>query len=132
MESKQTKSCRNILTWLSIIHVLLLIGPFGYFLPYSLSNGEESSKITCTVAATIALILFIFSLLKDVEHRAGLYRTIVWVLVAGIIVGVGELDKTFIFTMMGVSVLDELVIIPLKTVYKTKLITNKEIDKRGV
>lgn len=131
MVSNRTKQCRA-LKWLFIIlHLLCLIGPFCYFIPFAYATGPKSSQIVLTCAAIVSLIILVFSIIVDVKHRAGLHKSIVWLLVAGVISCVGELDITFIWVMVVVSLIDELIVIPVKEHYKTALIANVEIDKRG-
>jgi CRISPR/Cas system-associated exonuclease Cas4 (RecB family) len=42
-----------------------------------------------------------------------------------------SVDVAFIWTMVAVSLTDELIVCPLKEYYKSALIANKEMDKRG-
>lgn len=76
-----------------------------------------------------SLILGIISVLADVKHRAGLHRSILWGLIAGVLFCLSEV-KTFIYIMAITSIIDELVFVKLKDYYKTAEISNKEMDRR--
>lgn len=127
--SKRTKTCKRLAIIFGIIHLLLLLGPFLYFLPYAFITGAVVSKIALSFTVIIALVLSALTLLMDIKHRAGMHRGIMWLLIAGILVCLTAV-KPFIWIMAGVSILDELVICKVKDHYKTAAATNKEIDKR--
>lgn len=76
-----------------------------------------------------SLILAFMSLIVGVKAKAGLQRTILWALLAGVLFCLQEV-KVFIWIMCLASIIDELVFSRLKDYYKTAFISNKEIDKR--
>lgn len=130
MESKRTRSCRAIYISMSILHVVLLIAPFLYFFPFSLHIGDKVEKITLAMSSLVAAILVVMSIILDVTHRAGLHKTALWLVIAGITTCIGSISTIFIWIMAAISIADELVIMPIRNKYRLLLISNKEIDKR--
>lgn len=131
MEHERTKHCRSMKWLFTILHILLLFGPFMFFIPYAFGTGETAEKVVLTMTCVVSLIVLIISIMVDITHRAGLHKAVIWMLVGGVIVCIQELDTTFIWIMVAVSLLDELLVSPLAARYKTALIANKEIDKRS-
>ena len=129
MLSKRTIQCRNRKIIFSILHFLCLFGPFFYFIPYGYLTGEMGSKVIMSFSVVTSLILGIISVVADVKNRAGLHRSILWGLIAGVLFCLQEV-KTFIYIMAITSIIDELVFVKLKEYYKTAEIANKEMDKR--
>ena len=127
--SKRTKFCRLMKFIFGFLHFLCLLGPFLYFIPHALIVGEVASKITLTLSCVVSMILAATSLVIDQTHRAGLYRSITWILIAGILFCLASV-REFIFIMAIASVLDELVFVKIKNHYSAALISNKEIDRR--
>lgn len=130
MASSRTKQCRGLRWLFTILHVLLLVGPFCYFIPCAFVEGTNTGKVVMSLGTIIALILLVFSIMSDVKHRAGLHKAVIWILV-GAVISCISIDVAFIWIMVAVSIADELIVCPLKEYYKTALISNKEIDKRG-
>lgn len=131
MASERTKQCRRRKNLFSFLHFLCLFGPLLYFIPYAYITGEVGHKIALSMTIIASVVLAVISLVVAVNHRAGLHRTIMWFLIAGVLFCLTEI-KTFIWIMAITSVIDELVFVRLKDYYKTALISNKEIDRRGI
>lgn len=129
MVSQRTKDCKRNVIILSILHILCLFGPFIYFIPYGFITGGTASKVALTLGVVLSIILAAVALLIDVSHRAGIHKSIFWILIAVLIL-VLDAVKTFVIIMAIISIIDELVICRLYAKAKTALIANKEIDKR--
>lgn len=129
-ESKRTKKCRFMKFIFGLFHLLCLLGPFIYFIPYALVTGAVVSKITLTLSCVLSLILGAISLIVDQTHRSSLHRSITWILIAGILFCLASV-KEFIWIMAISSILDELIFTKIKDHYAVALISNKEIDRRG-
>lgn len=127
--SKRTRQCRT-LTWIfEALHFLCLFGPLLYFIPYGYVTGDTVSKIAMSFTVIVSVILAVMSLLVSVTARAGLHRTIMWVLIAGVLFALSEI-QAFIWIMCITSILDELVFTKIRDYYKHALLSNKEIDRR--
>ena len=129
MESKRTKQCRGLKILFTILHFLCLFGPFLYFVPYAFYVGEVASKIVLGLSTAVSIVLAAVSVIVDQTAKAGLQRSVLWTLIAGVLFCLDSV-KTFIWIMAGTSLLDELVFVKLKNRYSTALISNKELDRR--
>lgn len=127
--SKRTKKLTFWKVIFTILHILCLIGPFLYFLPAAFITGPIVGKIALGFTTITSLILAAISLLVDIKHRAGLHRSILWLLMAGILFCL-EAVKPFIWIMTIASLLDELIFTKCKDHFTVAAATNKEIDKR--
>lgn len=129
--SKQTKRCKRLAIFFGILHFLCFFGPLLFFIPYAFAVGEVVSKVALGLTAAVSVILILLSFIVGVKHRAGLHRSIIWLLITGILFCIQNL-ATFIWTMAITSILDELVFSKLHDHYNAALLTNKEMDKRGL
>lgn len=129
VKSKRTKKLKRLCVFFTILHLLCLIGPFLYFLPAAFIGGEVVSKIVLGFSTVVSIILALISFLVDFKHRAGLHRSIMWTLIAGILFCLSSI-KPFIWIMAIASIFDELIFTKLKDHYHTAHLTNAEIDKR--
>lgn len=127
--SERTKKCGRLSVIFGVFHFLCLFGPLMYFLPYGFINGDTVQKISLGMTIITSLVLSILSIITDMKHRAGIHRTIMWILIAGVLFCLTEI-KTFIWIMAVTSIIDELVFTKLRDYYKSAVIANKEIDKR--
>lgn len=127
--SKITKKAKAFYIIFGILHLLCLLGPFFYFLPYAFITGAVVSKVALGLSTALSVILALVSLLVDATHKAGLHRSIMWTLIAGVLFCLSSI-KPFIWIMAVASILDELIFVPIRDRNKTKYHTNKEIDKR--
>ena len=127
--SEVTKKAKAKCVIFTILHILCLIGPFLYFVPYAFIVGEVASKLVLSMSLITSFILAGISFLVDFKHRAGLHKSIVWLMIAAILFCLTSV-KSFIWIMAGVSLMDELIFCPIKGHYHRKHIINKEIDQR--
>lgn len=128
MASKRTKKAAAACIILGILHALCLLGPFLYYLPAAFIAGEIVEKISLGLTTILCIVLALISLVVDASHKAGLHKSIVWVLILAITLSFAHI-RPFIYIMAGVSILDELILVPLKEHFRAIKITNKEIDK---
>ena len=130
MKSQRTKHCRTLSIIFSILHLLCLLGPFIYFIPYALTVGEPVEKLSLTLFTVVGATLLVLGFMTDLKHRQGLHKTIFWLLVLGITICLNSV-QTFVYIIAAVSIIDELVFCKLKNRYGELYRTNKEIDRRG-
>jgi hypothetical protein len=129
MKSARTKQCETLKVIFAILHALCLFGPLLFFIPYGFSIGVAAQKITLGLTIIVSLCLGVASIMASAEAKAGLSKTIMWVLMIGVLVCLTEV-KTFIYIMAIVSIIDELVIVKLYKKYKDAYAANREIDRR--
>lgn len=114
----------------AFLHFLCMFGPLLYFIPLGYATGETTTKVTMSLTVVISIVLAFISLVVDVRSKQGLHKSIMWILMAGVLFALEEV-KVFIWIMCITSVLDELVFVKMKDYYKACLISNREIDRRG-
>lgn len=130
MKSQRTKQCNTLRIIFTILHLVCVLGPFAYFIPYALSVGKPVEKITLTLFLAVGACMLILGLLMDLKHKQGLHKSIFWLFIIGITICLTSVE-TFVYVLAGISLLDELVFYKLKERYSELYRTNKEIDKRG-
>lgn len=128
--NKRTKQCRARAIFFGILHFLLFCGPLLFFVPFAFIGAEVVSKIALSLSLTSSLILLLISFIVGVKHKAGMHRSIIWILIAGVMLCLSNVT-TFIWVMAGTSILDELLVSKLYEHYKVSYATNREIDMRG-
>ena len=130
MTSDRTKHCRTMKNIFGLFHVLCLFGPLLYFIPYGYITGETVEKIAMSLTIILSVILAVISIIVSATARAGLHRCIMWVLIAGVLFCLKEI-QVFIWIMAITSILDELIFTKIKDHYKAALLANREIDRRS-
>ena len=131
MAHKRTKKIRLITVILGFLHFILAFGILAYFGISAFVTAEVTSKVVLGLSTGISLILGLISLILDTKHKAGIHRSIMWMLIIGVIHCL-ESIAPFIWTMAIASILDECIITPAYEHYKTALLANREMDKRGL
>ena len=124
--TKKLKKSKHLFTFL---HLLCVIGPFIYFIPYAFITGEMISKLSVSLTTILCLVLGAISLIVDEVHKKGLHKTILWLLLLSITLALNEV-KTFIIVMSCVSIVDEMILQPIQASCKRKYLVNKEMDIR--
>lgn len=128
MASNRTKSAKALWIIFTILHILCVFGPLCYYIPAAFITGEVVQKVTLGLTTIVAIIIGAISLVVGVTHRAGLHRTMMWLVIIGVMGCLARI-QTFIWIVAITSVIDELIIAPLANRYKTIKNTNKEIDR---
>lgn len=129
--SKRTKHCKKLKLFFNILHLLCLFGPMLYFIPYGFITGEVVEKICLSFTVILSIIFSFISLIVGATAKAGLQRSVMWILIAGILFCLKEI-QIFIWIMCITSILDELIFSKLKDHFKQAYVANVEIDKRGI
>ena len=130
MASQRTKKFVTLNIIFTILHILCLVGPFLYFLPTAFIGAELVSKIALSATMITSIILAAMSMFVSVKHRMGLHRSILWILVLGLLTALTSI-KPFICIMSIVSICDELIFVPIRDRAAAKASINKEIDLRS-
>lgn len=124
-KSKQTKNALLILWILKIIDFAILSIPITVYLIKNLGTSQNNSgKIACVSVLAIAAILGIFNVILQ-KHL----RCIIWIILLGIMIINQNILPLVIMIAVG-SIVDELILLPLISYFKTAYISNKQIDRR--
>ena len=121
---KKLKTIRNLFAFL---HFIFLYGPLIAFTIYGITTGQEVEKFKFTFSVFTALMLGMFSVfMSDIRQKMGLQKTIMWVLILGIIYMLNDL-RPFIQSMAVASILDEVYLSKKYKRYCELCRINKEI-----
>lgn len=126
--SKFTKKTRAWYWTLWTIDLLMLISPILVYIIYAYANGQALShqKIALTGCISIALILTLFNILTKRHLRSPL-----WILLIGIYCIIDNI-LPLVITLAVTTVADEFILSPAIEHFKTKLVADKAIDRRGL
>lgn len=127
----RTDKLKAIYGWLTFFHMLCLFGPLLIFTIIGFCSASSDNKITLSLTAIVAIILAFISFIVSAKHRANLHRSILWIMVIGIMHCLQSVE-VFIWILAITSILDELALSPLRAKYKNKVTINKELDLREV
>ena len=121
--TKHYRVCHRIFLILSL---LLNICPLAVYVIKAIVEADLiHEKVTLTATVFAVLILTCVSLVNKVALRSRL-----WILLCGIYICLDNILGPLIVIAVC-QVLDELLVSPLKKSAKTKLVINKQIDRRG-
>lgn len=125
--SEYTKLCRRKLWLYRIIDALLLLVPLIAYFGFALASGEVTTtgKVTLVGTVAIALVLVVFNVIAQKRLRCP-----IWIVLIGFFVAIKNWLLPLIIILAIVSVLDDLVLTPIISYYRSKLIANKAIDDR--
>ena len=82
-------------------------------------------RVAVVGSVCIALILSLFNIIAQKRLRCP-----IWIILIGLYVAIKEILLPLIIILAFVTVIDDLILTPLITYYRTKLISNKAIDER--
>lgn len=126
IRSSQTLRTRRRYLVVMMVSIILNAAPMIYYSVKALIN----STIIIQKAALVGSV-FIVVLLTVVSWIAKLpLRSRVWIILIGLSVALPSIEDVIILTG-SCQLVDELIFSPLTKYYKSKLIINKEIDRRG-
>lgn len=126
--SKYTKATKARLWVYRILDILILICPLAITIGFAYANGQAPThqKVALTGCIAIALILTIFNILTK-RHL----RSPIWIIVIGLYCAMENI-LPLIIVLACSTVVDEFILTPLITHYKTKLVADKAMDRRGL
>ena len=126
--SSFTKRTRVRLWTYKILDLLILLLPIAVYIGFAYADGTALTheKVALTGCISIALILTLFNILTK-RHL----RSPIWILLIGLYCIVDNL-LPLVITLASATVADEFILTPLISHYRTKLVADKAIDRRGL
>ena len=126
-ESNYTKVCRAKLWLYRSLDLIILFAPVIVYTIIALTKDGVTvpGRVAVVVSVCIALILSLFNIIAQKRLRCP-----IWIILIGLYVAIKEILLPLIIILAVVTVIDDLILTPLITYYRTKLITNKSIDER--
>lgn len=126
-DSKYTKICRLKLWLYRILDLLVLFAPVAIYVVIALTDEGVTTMGRVSVVGTvaIALILSLFNIIAQKRLRCP-----IWIVLIGLYIAIKEYLLPLIIILAVVTIIDDLILTPLITYYREKLIANKAIDER--
>lgn len=123
--SDRTKKLKSKANLFGALSVLAIWAPALIWLILSFFTGEIAEKISLGSTTMLAIILTVLSAAFK-KH----WRTPSIILLVGLYLCVQSFTPVLLTVSCGI-ILDELILTPLYSKYKNRMIINAEIDKRG-
>ena len=126
-ESNYTKVCRAKLWLYRSLDLIILFAPVIVYIIIALTKDGVTvpGRVAVVGSVCIALILSLFNIIAQKRLRFP-----IWIILIGLYVAIKEILLPLIIILAFVTVIDDLILTPLMTYYRTKLISNKAIDER--
>ena len=126
-ESNYTKVCRAKLWLYRSLDLIILFAPVIVYIIIALTKDGVTvpGRVAVVGSVCIALILSLFNIIAQKRLRCP-----IWIILIGLYVAIKEILLPLIIILAVVTVIDDLILTPLITYYRTKLISNKAIDER--
>ena len=126
-ESNYTKVCRAKLWLYRSLDLIILFAPVIVYIIIALTKDGVTvpGRVAVVGSVCIALILSLFNIIAQKRLRCP-----IWIILIGLYVAIKEILLPLIIILAFVTVIDDLLLTPLITYYRTKLISNKAIDER--
>ena len=125
--NKRTKHFLCAAIILTILSVLLTIGPAAFFL---VKGFIAADVVVEKVALTMSIFVAVIGSLICLISRTVGFRSRIWIILLALFF---VLDEFLLLIMVFAitQILDELVVAPLARHFRSKFSINREIDKRG-
>ena len=127
MTSSRTKNLRIKAVVLTILSLILSIGPVAVYSVKAFESANASTTDKCILLSMISIgtILSIICIINKYTPRCRM-----WLVVIGLYLCLDSILGT-VLVIAITQVLDELLVAPMARIFRHKLLNNKEIDKRG-
>jgi len=125
--NKRTKHFLCAAIILTILSILLTIGPAAFFL---VKGFIAADVVVEKVALTMSIFVAVVGSLICLISRTIGFRSRIWIILLALFF---VLDEFLLLIMVFAitQILDELVVAPLARHFRSKFSINREIDKRG-
>ena len=127
MSSQKTKIVRKKLWFYRILDALILFSPVLIYVGIALKDGNVTTvgKISVVGCVVIALILAMFNVIAQKRLRCP-----IWIVLLGLFIAIKNYLLPLIIILAVTSIIDDLILVPIITYYRSALIANKQIDER--
>ena len=128
MTSKYTKKLKVIALLLTLLSLLLSIGPLILYSTRALTNAQCDASDKCILLSMLSIgtILSLVCIINKYTPRCR-----IWLVIIGLYLCLDSILGC-ILVIAITQVIDELIVAPIARRYREKLRINKEIDKRGI
>ena len=127
MGSDFTKVCRLKLWLYRIIDWILLFMPVIVYVVIALCDEGVTTvgKVSVVGTVAVAAILALFNIIAQKRLRCP-----IWIVLIGLYIAIRDYLLPLVIILAVVSICDDLILTPLISYYRSKLIANKAIDER--
>ena len=128
MVSTRTKKLRLIAFIMTVLSVILTIGPLCIYSVKAFTNAQATTSDKCVLLSMLSIgtILSIVCIINKYTPRCR-----IWLIIIGLYLCLDSILGC-ILVIAITQVIDELIVGPIARRYREKLHINREIDKRGV
>ena len=122
-----TKVCRLKLWLYGIIDWILLFMPVIVYVVIALCDEGVTTvgKVSVVGTVAVAAILALFNIIAQKRLRCP-----IWIVLIGLYIAIRDYLLPLVIILAVVSICDDLILTPLISYYRSKLIANKAIDER--
>ena len=122
-----TKVCRLKLWLYRIIDWILLFMPVIVYVVIALCDEGVTivGKVSVVGTVAVAAILALFNIIAQKRLRCP-----IWIVLIGLYIAIRDYLLPLVIILAVVSICDDLILTPLISYYRSKLIANKAIDER--
>ena len=122
-----TKVCRLKLWLYRIIDWILLFMPVIVYVIIALCDEGVTTvgKVSVVGTVAVAAILALFNIIAQKRLRCP-----IWIVLIGLYIAIRDYLLPLVIILAVVSICDDLILTPLISYYRSKLIANKAIDER--
>lgn len=122
-----TKVCRLKLWLYRIIDWILLFMPVIVYVVIALCDEGVTTvgKVSVVGTVAVAAILALFNIIAQKRLRCP-----IWIVLIGLYIAIRDYLLPLVIILAVVSICDDLILTPLISYYRSKLIANKAIDER--
>ena len=122
-----TKVCRLKLWLYRIIDWILLFMPVIVYVVIALCDEGVTTvgKVSVVGTVAVAAILALFNIIAQKRLRCP-----IWIVLIGLYIAIRDYLLPLVIILAVVSICDDLILTPLISYYRAKLIANKAIDER--
>ena len=122
-----TKVCRLKLWLYRIIDWILLFMPVIVYVVIAVCDEGVTTvgKVSVVGTVAVAAILALFNIIAQKRLRCP-----IWIVLIGLYIAIRDYLLPLVIILAVVSICDDLILTPLISYYRSKLIANKAIDER--
>lgn len=127
MSSEFTTLCKRKLWLYRILDWIILFTPLAVYIVIALTDEgvTTAGKVSVVGTVMVAGILVLFNVIAQKRLRCP-----IWILLIGMYIAIKDYLLPLIIILAVTTVLDDLIMTPIISHYRTKLIANKAIDER--
>lgn len=127
MATDYTKNVRRQLWLYRIIDIMCLFLPVAIYVVIALTEDgvTVAGKVSVVGTVAIALILCVFNVVAQKKLRCP-----IWIILIGLYIAIQKYLLPLIIILAVTTILDDLILTPIISYYRTKLISSKTIDER--